>query len=62
MDNTVSEVLKPLYTGVTIVDRSLSDEKIARSLNDFSKSAQRLPRSLNDLLMISTVATVSAKF
>ena len=41
---------------------SLSDEKMARSLNDLSKSTQRLPRSLNDRPVISMVATVSQSF
>ena len=35
-----------------IVERSLSDENIARSLNNLSKSTQQLPRSLSDLSMI----------
>ena len=41
-----------LYIGVAIIERLLSDEKMARSLNDLSKSAQRSPRSLNDLSTI----------
>ena len=53
--------LNPVYTGVAIVERLLSDEKIARSLSDLSKSAQWSPRSLNDLSMISTVAMVSER-
>ena len=32
--------------------RLLSDDKMARSFDDLSKSTQRLPRSLNDLSMI----------
>ena len=43
--------VKPLYTGVVIVERSLSDDKIDRSLTIF----QRDPidhQDLNDLSMI----------
>ena len=50
---TNAVVLNPLYTGVAIVERSLSDAKMARALNDLSKSAQQLPKSLSDLSMIS---------
>ena len=43
--------LNPLYTRVVIVERSLSDEKIARSVNYLSKSTHQSPRSLSDLSM-----------
>ena len=55
-------LLNPLYTGVAIVEKSLSDEKMGRSPNDLSKSTQRSPRSVNDRPVISTVAMVSSKF
>ena len=45
--------LNPLYTGVAMVERSLSTEKMVRSLNDLSKSAQRSPWDRQDLSMIS---------
>ena len=43
--------VKTPFTRVAIVERSLSDEKMARSLNDLSKSTQLSRRSLNDLSM-----------
>ena len=58
--------LNPLYTEVAVIERSVNDEKMARSLNNFSVSAQQLPWSHIDLpvifAVILAVGTVSSKF
>ena len=59
-------MLNPFYTGVAIIERSLSDEKNGQisqqSFKDHPAITQWSTRFLNDRPVISTVATGSAKF